>query len=131
MVMRIKSNIDSGIFKPLQEAGCVALQLGDEWLNRLNEVYRERQTTGYQILQCLGCNAEPKQSGMFLWAALPDEYADAEEFSDNLLEQSGVFITPGLVFGNNGRQYMRLSLCASDEVLNEALNRIKNRRSNF
>lgn len=124
-VLRFKSNMDSGMFLPLQVAAARALRLDDSWYRSLNEMYRKRREKIYAILELLGCSYEKEQSGLFVWAAIPADYPDGFALSDEILQHAQVFITPGGIFGNNGNEYIRLSLCRQEEVLEEAINRIK------
>ena len=91
----------------------------------MNEVYRRRRKIAEEIMNVLGCRFDPKQSGMFLWGKIPDKYADSGELADKILYNAHVFITPGLIFGSNGNNYIRISLCCKDEKLQEALERIR------
>ncbi len=128
-ILKIKSNIDSGQFKPVMEAAVEALSLDDGWYTALNDEYRRRRVIAGQILDELGCHYDPRQQGLFLWARVPDRYKDGEALADRLLYQARVFITPGSVFGSQGARYVRLSLCATREALTEALARIKQLQS--
>ena len=123
-VLRFKSNMDSGMFLPLQLAAATALNLGAEWYEELNSVYYRREKIGKQIFDALGIEYAKNQAGLFLWGRLP-EGIDCYEFCDKLLYERGVFLTPGAVFGSNGTRYMRLSLCATEEVLLSVLNIVK------
>lgn len=123
-VLRFKSNMDSGMFKPLQLAAAQALASSPEWYDRLNTVYRERREHAYRLLDALGCNWQPDQNGMFVWAKVPPSYADGFELSDEVLHGALVFITPGGIFGSQGNGYVRVSLCSDGAVLEEALRRI-------
>ena len=123
-VLRFKSNMDSGMFLPLQLAAATALGLGAEWYEELNSVYYRREKIGKQIFDALGIEYAKNQAGLFLWGRLP-EGIDCYEFCDKLLYERGVFLTPGAVFGSNGTRYMRLSLCATEEVLLSVLNIVK------
>ena len=124
-VLKVKSNIDSGQFKPMMLAAATALQAPKEWYLSMNEVYRRRRKIAEEIMNVLGCRFDPKQSGMFLWGKIPDKYADSGELADKILYDSRVFITPGLIFGSNGNNYIRISLCCKDEKLQESLERIR------
>ncbi|MBE6187657.1 MAG: aminotransferase class I/II-fold pyridoxal phosphate-dependent enzyme [Rikenellaceae bacterium] len=115
-VLRFKSNMDSGMFLPLQLAAATALSLGSEWYEKQNSLYYRREKIGEQIFDALGIEYAKNQAGLFLWGRLP-EGVDCYEFCDKLLYEKGVFLTPGAVFGSNGTRYMRLSLCATEEVL--------------
>ena len=128
-VLRVKSNLDSGMFLSLQHAAVEALKSGPEWFEKLNSEYKRRRTTALEILGELRCVAEQKQSGIFLWAKAPSEVADVEAWVDEILYGARVFVTPGSVFGESGRQHVRLSLCAGEEKLQEALRRIRQWKS--
>lgn len=123
-ILRVKSNMDSGMFRPLQAAAAVALASPEEWYVRLNEVYRRRRTIAEKIMKTLSCTFNAEQTGLFLWGRIPDSHTDAISLTDDLLYGSGVFITPGSVFGTNGKRYIRISLCAPEEILVSALERI-------
>ncbi|MCQ2236889.1 MAG: aminotransferase class I/II-fold pyridoxal phosphate-dependent enzyme, partial [Bacteroidales bacterium] len=125
VVLRVKSNMDSGVFKPMQLAAVEALKLDKEWFTSLNAKYRERQQSAFAIMDALGCSFDKKQGGLFVWARVPDEYTNGEELSDKVLYGTGVFITPGFIFGSQGDRFIRISLCAKVEVFQEALKRIK------
>ena len=123
-VLRFKSNMDSGMFLPLQLAAATALSLGSEWYEKQNSLYYRREKIGEQIFDALGIEYAKNQAGLFLWGRLP-EGVDCYEFCDKLLYEKGVFLTPGAVFGSNGTRYMRLSLCATEEVLLSVLKIVK------
>ncbi|HCM60546.1 MAG TPA: aminotransferase [Bacteroidales bacterium] len=124
-VLKVKSNMDSGMFKPLQEAAVLALASPDEWYTKLNEVYIRRRRYVGEIMDELGCSYNPYQSGLFLWGRIPDTYGDAGELTEELLHRNHLFVTPGSVFGDNGLRYIRLSLCAEEEIMIKALQRIR------
>lgn len=125
-VLKIKSNIDSGTFRGLQLAAAEAYRNTPEWHHEANiETYGRRRKYAEQIMQTLGCTYDPSQVGMFLWGKIPDKYADAEELTERILHEAKVFITPGFIFGSNGKRYIRISLCAKEEKISEALERIK------
>ena len=125
-ILKVKSNIDSGTFRGIQLAAAEALVGNDPmWHAKYNnEVYLQRRIIAEKIMKAVGCTFDPQQTGMFLWGRIPDEYADAEQLTEQLLHQYGVFVTPGFVFGSNGKRYMRISLCAKKERMEEALQRI-------
>lgn len=123
-VLRFKSNMDSGMFLPLQLAAATALGLGSEWYENLNSEYYRREKIGMQIFDALGIEYAENQAGLFLWGRLP-EGKNCYEFCDWLLYEKGVFLTPGAIFGSNGEKYMRLSLCAPEEVLLSVLKIVK------
>ncbi len=125
VVLRVKSNMDSGVFKPMQLAAVEALKLDKEWFSSLNAKYRERQQSAFAIMEALGCTFDKNQGGLFVWARVPDKYKNGEELSDKVLYGTGVFITPGFIFGSQGDRFIRISLCAKVEVFQEALKRIK------
>ena len=124
-VMRFKSNMDSGMFLPIQIAASKALGLGQEWYEEVNRVYRERRAYVFELLEILNCTFSIRQAGMFVWAAIPANYKDGYELSDEILYESNVFITPGGIFGAAGDKYIRVSLCSSIEKFREAISRIK------
>ena len=125
-ILKIKSNIDSGTFRGIQLAAAEAYNNSDEWHRRANiDTYRRRRRLAELIMQELGCEYDASQVGMFLWGRIPDQYADAEELTEKVLHEARVFITPGFIFGSNGGRYVRISLCAKDEKMEETLERIK------
>lgn len=125
-VLKVKSNIDSGTFRPIQLAAARAYQNSDAWHDEANvHVYARRRKLAGEIMDALGCRYDPAQVGMFLWGRIPSSYADAEELTEKALHEARVFLTPGFIFGANGRRYVRISLCAKEEKLAEALRRIK------
>lgn len=123
-VIRFKSNMDSGMFYPMQAAAAEALDLDEEWYRDLNRIYREREVIGFELLDLMGCSYAKPQSGLFVWGRLPEGAGDCFEFSDKLLYGCGVFITPGGIFGSEGNNYIRISLCSPVEVLLRAKERI-------
>ncbi len=129
-VLRVKSNMDSGVFGPMQRAAVEALTLGQDWFDAINKVYRERQQYAFAIMTELGCRFDKNQGGLFVWARIPDLYKSAEELSDIVLERTGVFLTPGFIFGSQGERFLRISLCADKSVFAEALERIKKNITN-
>lgn len=124
-VLRFKSNMDSGMFLPLQLAASKALSLGKDWYDGVNAIYRERREKVFELLDLLNCNYSKEQVGMFVWAKIPAKYKTGYEVSDEVLYGSNVFITPGGIFGNAGDGYIRISLCAPVERFEEAIKRIK------
>jgi len=125
-ILRFKSNMDSGMFLPVQLAAAKALELEQDWHDQLNEVYSRRREKVFELLQLLGCEFDRDQAGLFVWASIPAAFKDGYELSDSVLQKSSVFITPGGIFGNGGNNYVRVSLCATEEKIEEAINRIKN-----
>lgn len=124
-VLRFKSNMDSGMFLPLQLAAAKALQLSEDFHAGVNKIYKARREKVIELLQLLNCSFDANQAGLFMWAAIPAGYKDGYELSDKVLYQSNVFITPGGIFGNAGNQYIRISLCSSEEKITEAIARIR------
>lgn len=125
-VLKIKSNIDSGTFRGIQLAAVEALKNSEEWHHEANiETYRRRRVVAEKIMQTLGCKYDESQVGMFLWGKIPEHYKNAEELTEKLLHEARVFITPGFIFGSNGERYIRISLCAKEEKIQAALERIK------
>lgn len=125
-ILKIKSNIDSGTFRPLQLAAAQAYHNSTEWHKEANyNVYSRRRKLAEEIMKTLGCTFDPEQVGMFLWGRIPDTYADVEDLTEKVLHEARVFITPGFIFGSNGKRYIRISLCAKEDKLAEALQRIK------
>lgn len=125
-ILKIKSNIDSGTFRGIQLAAAEAYNNDDAWHHQSNvETYRRRRHLAEAIMQELGCEYDKGQAGMFLWGKIPARYANAEELTEKVLHDARVFITPGFIFGSNGERYIRISLCAKDERMEEALRRIK------
>ena len=126
-ILKIKSNIDSGTFRGIQLAAAEALNDNDEaWHREYNiEVYKRRRGIAEEIMRALGCTFRQKQVGMFLWGRIPEYYVDVEELTERVLHEARVFITPGFIFGENGKRYVRISLCAKEEKLEEALRRIR------
>lgn len=123
-VLRFKSNMDSGMFLPVQLAAAKALSLGKGWYESVNKVYRERREKVYQLLDVLGCVYSKGQVGMFMWAKIPFNYKDCYELCDEVLYNADVFITPGGIFGSAGNKYIRISLCGSIEKFDEAIRRV-------
>ena len=123
-VLKVKSNIDSGQFKPMMLAAVKALQAQPEFHRQMNDIYRKRRVIAEKIMETLACMFDPKQSGMFLWGKIPAKYSGSEELADKILYESNVFLTPGFIFGSKGERYIRISLCCKEELLQEALQRI-------
>lgn len=125
-ILKIKSNIDSGTFRGLQLAAAEALTTNtEEWHREYNiNVYRRHREIAERIMQALGCTYDDGQVGMFLWGKIADKYANAEQLTERVLHEAWVFITPGFIFGSNGERYVRISLCAQDDKMQEALRRI-------
>jgi len=123
-ILKVKSNVDSGMFRPMMVAAVAALQNSEEWHAEINKVYARRRVIAFKIMDALNCVYNAKQVGMFLWAKIPDRYKDSGELADEILYGKNVFITPGFIFGDKGNRYVRISLCCPEPMLEEALNRI-------
>ncbi len=125
-ILKVKSNIDSGTFRATQLATIEALDNSDEWHVEHNiNIYRKRRNYAEQIMDLLNCKYDTKQVGMFLWGKIPDSYNDVEDLTEKILHEAKVFLTPGFIFGSNGKRYIRISLCCPEEKLKEAYERIK------
>ena len=126
-ILKIKSNIDSGTFRGIQLAAAEALTTNSpEWHHEANvTTYRRRRDIAEKIMKTLSCTYDPQQVGMFLWGRIPDKYSDCEQLTERVLHEARVFITPGFIFGSNGQRYIRISLCAKDNKIREALKRIE------
>ena len=124
-ILRFKSNMDSGMFLPVQVAAAKALELGQDWFDQVNEVYAQRKAQALVLLDLLGCSYAKDQVGMFVWARIPDHCASGFALSDEVLGKARVFITPGGIFGDAGNQYVRVSLCSKKEILEEAIDRVR------
>lgn len=123
-VLTFKSNMDSGMFLPVQFAAATALSLGKEWYDEINGIYAERRKKVFELLDHLGCKYSKEQAGMFVWASIPEAMKDGYELSDKVLYDKGIFITPGGIFGSAGNRFVRVSLCGSVEKFNQAIQRI-------
>ena len=124
-ILKVKSNIDSGMFRAMQLAAAKALEADAEWYESNNRNYRNRRHLAGEIMKTLGCSYDESQVGMFLWGKIPDTYTHVEELTERILHEARVFITPGFIFGSNGARYIRISLCCKDAKLAEALERIR------
>ncbi len=124
-VLRFKSNMDSGMFLPVQLAAAKALTLGQEWHDEVNRVYNERRVKVFELLELLNCRFSKEQAGLFVWARIDRRFKDCYDCSDDILHNCNVFITPGGIFGTAGEKFIRVSLCATVEKFEEAINRIK------
>ncbi|MTI30528.1 pyridoxal phosphate-dependent aminotransferase [Xanthovirga aplysinae] len=124
-IIKVKSNVDSGMFFPLQLAAVEALNNSIKWHNDRNKEYSKRKKSALSILELLKCKAAEEQVGMFLWAKIPDGISEVEGFIDNILSKAKVFLTPGFIFGSNGKRFIRISLCSNLNTLGEAHKRIQ------
>ena len=124
-VLAVKSNVDSGMFRPMMIAAVQSLRNSEEWHNEMNYVYDRRRELAYKIMDLLECKYDKNQVGMFIWAKIPDTWKNAGELADKILYETNVFITPGFIFGSNGNRYIRISLCSPESMLQEVLERLK------
>ena len=124
-ILKVKSNIDSGMYRAMQLAAVKALDADADWYEGNNANYASRRKTAGEIMDALGCTYDKNQVGMFLWGRIPDHYTDVEELTERVLHEARVFIVPGFIFGSNGSRYIRISLCAKNDKLEEALKRIQ------
>ena len=124
-ILKVQSNIESGTFRGIQLAAAEAYRNSDEWHRTANiETYARRRKVAEQIMDTLGCTYDPQQVGMFLWGRIPDSIGNVEDLTEKVLHEARVFITPGFIFGSNGERYIRISLCAKEEMIEKALERI-------
>ena len=123
-ILRFKSNMDSGMFLPMQLAAVEALNADDNWYRDLNKIYARRQKKAMALLTLLGCKFNKKQQGLFVWAKIPKQYKDSYELADKVLYGANVFITPGSIFGSQGNNYVRVSLCCDEKIFDQAISRI-------
>ncbi len=124
-ILKVKSNIDSGQFRPLMLAAVKGLETGKEWYDDVNACYAARRKVAEEIMTELGCSFNPQQTGLFLWGRIPESVESSEALADRVLYDARVFITPGFIFGSNGARYVRISLCATEQNMRRALERIK------
>lgn len=123
-ILKVKSNIDSGQFKPLMLAAVKGLEVDKDWYDEVNATYASRRKVAEEIMSALNCTFDPSQKGLFLWGRIPDNEASSESLADRVLYEGRVFITPGFIFGSNGDRYIRISLCATEDNMRKALDRI-------
>ncbi len=123
-VMKFKSNMDSGMYAPIQHAAVAALGMEDSWFDSLNAVYEQRRKKAWEIMDMLECVYDVDSSGLFVWGKVPDQVESAEQLSEDILQKASVFITPGFIFGSNGDRYLRISLCSTESTFENAINRI-------
>jgi LL-diaminopimelate aminotransferase len=130
-IIKVKSNIDSGTFRAIQLAAVAALDNDDAWHQEMNiDLYQSRRELAGKIMDALQCVYDPNQVGMFLWGKIPSKAASAEEITEEVLHKAHVFITPGFIFGSNGERFIRISLCATESMLEQALQRITSIKKN-
>ena len=123
-ILKVKSNVDNGQFKPMELAAAAALDAKKDWYDGMNKVYRSRRELAGKIMQALGCTYDKNQVGMFLWGKIPAEIEGSEALANKILYEANVFLTPGFIFGSRGERYIRISLCCKNDKLQEALDRI-------
>ena len=123
-ILKVKSNMDSGMFLPLQMAAVEALNNPESWYDNVNIVYIRRRKLVEEIMQVLNCRYDKSQVGLFVWGRIPDDIINCETYIEEILNKSHVFITPGFIFGNKGERYIRISLCATEKRLQEAKERL-------
>ena len=123
-VLKVKSNMDSGMFYGIQKGAIAALESGQEWFEALDDVYSRRRSAIYELVEALGCSYDPGAVGMFVWAKLPEGAKKAETYIDELLYDKNIFVAPGTIFGSNGEGYIRFSLCVTEEKIKEAIARL-------
>jgi len=124
-VLNVKSNVDSGMYRPMMVAAAKALENSDDWHNEMNQVYARRRELAFQIMDMLECRYDKNQVGLFVWGKIADKWEDAGEIADKILYEKSVFITPGFIFGDGGKRFLRISLCSPESMLKETLNRIQ------
>lgn len=129
-ILKVKSNIDSGQFRPVMLAAVKGLEAGKEWYDDVNATYAARRKVAEEIMTELGCTFDSRQTGLFLWGRIPDSVESSEALADSVLYNARVFITPGFIFGSNGTRYVRISLCATEQNMRRALDRIKEMNNN-
>jgi LL-diaminopimelate aminotransferase len=122
-ILKVKSNMDSGMFYGIQKGAIVALRSGKDWFDQLDAIYEARRKLMFQLADKLKCTYDPNAVGMFVWAKLPDGSGNSEEFIDRVLHDKNIFIAPGTIFGSNGEGYIRFSLCVSEANIKEAIGR--------
>jgi LL-diaminopimelate aminotransferase len=124
-ILKVKSNIDNGQFRPMMLAAVEALHCQQSWYEEVNSAYRTRRKVAEKIMGKLGCKFDSTQSGLYLWGRIPDSAEGSEQFADHILYDAHVFLTPGFIFGSNGERFIRISLCATEQKMEEALGRIE------
>ncbi len=123
-VLKVKSNMDSGMFQGIQKGAIAALKMNNDWFQKINTIYKERRELIWELADLLECTYDKTAKGMFVWAKLP-KGIDAIGFIDNILYQNDIFIAPGDIFGSKGKGYIRFSLCVTKENIKEAINRLQ------
>ena len=124
-VLKVKSNMDSGMFYGIQKGAIQALNLDNKWFDSLNVTYSKRRVLMWELASILKCEVDKSSKGLFVWAKLPVGINSSEQFINNILTEKNIFITPGIIFGSNGEGYIRFSLCINEEKIKEAIKRFK------
>ena len=124
-VLKVKSNMDSGMFYGIQKGAIEALKLGAAWFDKQNEIYTKRRNLIFQLAEKLKCTFDKNSVGLFVWAKLPEGIKSSEQFIDEILLNKHIFITPGTIFGSNGEGYIRFSLCVTEEKIQQAIARFE------
>ena len=124
-ILKVKSNMDSGMFYGIQKGAVEALKLGEDWFAKQNDIYAKRRNLIFQLAEKLECRFDKNSVGLFVWAKLPEDIPSAEAFIDKVLVEKHIFITPGTIFGSNGEGYIRFSLCVTETKIQEAIARFK------
>ena len=124
-VLKVKSNMDSGMFYGIQKGAISALNLDSSWFEDLNKMYSERRKLIWKLAEKLNCSFDKSSKGLFVWAKLPDNIKSSEKFIDKILNENKIFIAPGTIFGSNGEGHIRFSLCIDEHKIEEAINRIE------
>jgi aspartate/methionine/tyrosine aminotransferase len=122
-VLKVKSNMDSGMFYGIQKGAIEALKCSESWFDKMNAIYEKRRALVWELATALQCEFDKNAAGLFVWAKLPVGI-EAESFIDELLLEKNIFITPGTIFGSQGKGYVRFSLCAEESILQEAIDRV-------
>jgi aspartate/methionine/tyrosine aminotransferase len=123
-ILKVKSNMDSGMFRAMQAAAAEALSNPPSWYDRINRIYLQRRKIVEEIMDIIRCRVDKNQVGLFVWGRIPDEIVSCESFVEEILNNAHVFLTPGFIFGSKGARYIRISLCADENILQEARKRI-------
>ena len=124
-ILKVKSNVDSGMFRPMMSAAAKALETPEAWHIEMNKIYSKRRELAFRIMDILKCDYDKNQVGMFVWGKIPQKWKDAGALADKILYENNVFLTPGFIFGDKGKRYIRISLCCPENLLEEAIERIE------
>jgi aspartate/methionine/tyrosine aminotransferase len=124
-VLKVKSNMDSGMFYGIQKGAIAALKSDRSWFESMNAIYKKRRVLTEQLAEKLGCKVYKEGVGLFVWAKLPEGITSAEKFIDEILYDKSIFITPGTIFGSNGEGYIRFALCVEEAIVQQAIDRFE------